>query len=195
MLVIDDGCTFGVVKVAGVPCAVPRARLPGGDAMIARGLVAVACAVLLPGMAAPRTDHPAGALARQLRDGGWHQVRIEQHLIIRISPGDPGLMHEPLPSVALPQVALRERRIAPCLPVAGIAAVRPLSDRSIALILRDRRLVSADLSRTCSGRDFYLGFYVASTADGQLCAKRDLIHSRAGPSCTITRVRELVPQY
>lgn len=125
----------------------------------------------------------------------WRQVRIEQHLIIRIGPADPALVRDPGPPPPPPQVPLRARRIAPCLPVVAIAAARPLSDRSLLLMLHDRRLVAADLSRTCTARDFILGFYVPSTPDGQLCVKRDVIHSRYGPSCTITRVRELVPQY
>jgi hypothetical protein len=79
------------------------------------------------------------------------------------------------------------------VPVAGIVGVRPLAGDRLLLIMRDHRLVGADLSRSCAARDFYMGFYVTPTADGQLCADRDTIHSRAGTSCTIVQVHEMVP--
>jgi len=81
----------------------------------------------------------------------------------------------------------------PCLPVAAIAGVRPLSNNRLLLILRDHRLIGADLSRNCTARDFYLGFYVTPNNDGLLCAGRDMIHSRAGTTCTISEVHLLVP--
>jgi hypothetical protein len=61
------------------------------------------------------------------------------------------------------------------------------------LFMRDRRLVGADLSRNCAARDFYLGFYVSPTGDGQMCAGRDTIHSRAGATCQIAQFHELIP--
>jgi hypothetical protein len=159
-------------------------------AMLATGLVlaAVPAAAIAPG------GLPQGLLARQLRDGDWHQVHIEQHVIIRITPGDPSLLRElppPMPA-PLPE-RLRQRRIAPCLAVTGIAGVRPLANNRLLLFMRDHRLVGADLSRNCTARDFYLGFYVSPTADGLLCAGRDTIHSRAGTTCTISEIHELVP--
>lgn len=139
----------------------------------------------------------AGDLAEALGDGErWNQVRIEQRLIIRITPRnsgrDPALAQPPPLPQGVP-LHLRERKIASCLPVAAIASVRPLAESRIMLLMRDNRLVGADLSRTCMARDFYMGFYMAPTGDGQLCVDRDTIHSRAGTTCTITRVRELLP--
>jgi hypothetical protein len=132
---------------------------------------------------------PAGVLAERLADRNWHQVQI-----IRITPGNPEVMRDiPPPAPAPLPVRLRERRMAPCVPVSSIAGVRPLASNRLLLIMRDHHLVGADLSRTCAARDFYMGFYVTPTADGQLCASRDTIHSRAGSTCMITEVHEMVP--
>lgn len=146
------------------------------------------------GTQAPRAlgDGVLVDLADALPTDTWDQVRIEQRLIIRITPRAPG--RDELASLPQPvTVRLRERKMAKCLPVAGIAGVKPMSDSRLMLFLRDRRIVGADLAKTCSARDFYLGFYVSQTPDGQLCVGRDQIHSRAGATCLIDRVRELVP--
>lgn len=125
----------------------------------------------------------------------WHQVRIEQHIIIRIAPGLSGPMRDmpPPPPVPLPE-HFRRRSMPPCMPVAAIAGVRPMEGNRLMLFLRDRRLVGAELARHCSARDFYQGFYVSPTEDGLLCAGRDTIHSRSGSTCAIAKVHELVPQ-
>jgi hypothetical protein len=131
---------------------------------------------------------------RALADGDWGQVRIEQHIIIRITPGDPSMMRDLPPPAPQPlPERLKERRMPPCVPVAALAGVRPLAANRLLLFMRDHRLVGADLSRNCSARDFYLGFYVTPTADGMLCSARDTIHSRAGTTCMIAQLHELVP--
>jgi hypothetical protein len=163
------------------------------------GLAAVpAAAIGLGALFVPGEEQGSGiqaaglkALGRALTDDDWWQVQIEQHLIIRITPGNPGLPLPPAPQ-PLPE-RLRERHIAPCLAVAAIAGVRPLANNRLLLFMRDHRLIGADLSRNCTARDFYLGFYITSTGDGQLCAGRDTIHSRAGTTCTINAVHELIP--
>ncbi len=147
---------------------------------------------------------PVGAVAlgalfvpdavRDIQGKPWHQVSVEQHMIIRISPGNGAIMRDlPPPAPEPPPMRLHPRRMPPCVPVQAIAAVRPLAGDRLLLILRDHRLVGADLSRTCAARDFYMGFYITPTADGLLCADRDTIHSRSGTTCTITQVHEMVP--
>jgi hypothetical protein len=129
-----------------------------------------------------------------MSDGPWNQIRIEQHLIIRITPGGPAVMRDMPPPAPLPlPLRLHRRRMPPCVQLTAIAGVRPLAGERLLLLMRDHRLVGADLSRTCAARDFYLGFYVTPTPDGQLCADRDSIHSRAGTTCMITGVHEMVP--
>ena len=166
-----------VATMAGL-CAVPV------------GAIALGALFVPASLGSAPTGNPGG----ELSEDHWHQVQIEQHMIIRITPGNPAILRDIPPPAPQPlPERLRPRRIAPCLPVAAIAGVRPLANNRLLLFMRDHRLVGADLSRNCTARDFYLGFYVASTGDGLLCAGRDTIHSRAGTTCTITEVHELVP--
>ena len=62
----------------------------------------------------------------------------------------------------------------------------------ILLFMRDRRVLSAALERACSARDYYSGFYVERNEDGQLCARRDTLQSRAGASCKVAQLNRLV---
>lgn len=121
------------------------------------------------------------------------QVRIEQHLVIRIAPRatDKAIPMDAPARPAAPR--FRERKAVSCLPVHAIAGVQVADDRLI-LVMRDRRLIGAALGRACRPRDFYSGFYVERRADGQVCAGRDNIHSRAGATCGISRLRQLVPR-
>lgn len=158
---------------------------------------------------APRAAVPVGAAVVEVRAPSaqragvpldaapWRQVRIEQRLIIRITPGFGRDMPPPPPSQMMPPPPMQGRpphkqHAATCLPLGVIASIQPSrSDRQIMLILRDRRQVLADLEKTCSARDFYVGFYVERTEDGMLCTRRDPIHSRAGATCMITRLQEV----
>jgi hypothetical protein len=60
-------------------------------------------------------------------------------------------------------------------------------------LLYDRTRLRARLSEDCPALDFYNGFYLTPD-DGQVCIKRDTIHSRMGGSCRIERFRRLVPK-
>ncbi len=139
-------------------------------------------------------DH--GAFANFLADGlgedSWNQVRIEQRVIIRIAPRLPSQSFAPQLWPPEP-TRFNERKTAKCLPIASIAGVRPDSPDRLLLITRNRKLIGASLDKTCRARDFYSGFYVERNEDGQLCAGRDIIHSRAGANCAVTKMRELVP--
>ncbi|OYU35556.1 hypothetical protein [Novosphingobium sp. PASSN1] len=139
----------------------------------------------------------------------WDQVRIEQRVIIRVTPRDPGrdalapqvMPMQPMQPIVQPMVPqprstsvrVRERKAGKCMPAAGIAAVQPVTDGRLMFYMRDRRMLAAGLEKACSARDFYLGFYMSKTPDGQLCVGRDAIHSRAGTTCKLKDVREYVP--
>lgn len=164
--------------------------------LIAAGLAAIPAGALAVGaLFVPAADFsaPFQALGQALAGDDWGQVRIEQHMIIRITPGDPSPPREatPLPP-PLPPERLKQRKIPPCLPIVAITGARPLENNQLLLFLRNRRMIQADLSHNCTARDFYLGFYVTSTVDGLLCAGRDTIHSRAGTTCAISQIHELV---
>lgn len=133
----------------------------------------------------------SGPGAEGLGDDSWNQVRIEQRVIIRIAPRMPGQTFSPqLRPPELPR--FYERKTSKCLPIASIIGVQPDSPDRLLLMTRGRKLIGASLDKTCRARDFYSGFYVERNEDGQLCAGRDVIHSRAGANCAVTKMRELV---
>ena len=123
-----------------------------------------------------------------------NQVRIEQRVVVRISPQSTAprqsLMAE-LPQQPLPP-RFEERKMEKCLPVSGIAGVQTGSGNRLLLFLRDHRVVTASLEKSCRARDYYSGFYVERNEDGKLCVDRDKLQSRSGAKCEIKRMRQLV---
>ena len=122
-----------------------------------------------------------------------NQVRIEQRVILRISPQPSNMrrsMLAELPRQA-PSTRLVERPHGKCLNAADIIGV---SDRGSRLVMymRDRGIITAQLEKACSPRDFYLGFYVERNEDGRLCVDRDRLMSRAGAKCRISNFNRLV---
>lgn len=161
-----------------------------------------------PLLVSPQGSLPGGAAFNPLAPDVWDQVRIEQRVIIRVTPLDAGRdavapqimplqpMQSMMPLVPQPRAnasRFRERKTSKCLPATGIAAVQPITDGRLMFYMRDRRMIAAGLEKACSARDFYLGFYMSKTPDGQLCVGRDAIHSRAGTTCKLKDVREYVP--
>ncbi|QUL38461.1 hypothetical protein [Erythrobacter sp. JK5] len=122
------------------------------------------------------------------------QVRIEQRVIVRISPARGENRNNLLAS--LPQQSIttkfEERKMEKCVPVSGIAGVQTGSGNRLLLFLRDRRIVTANLEKSCRARDFYSGFYVEKNKDGKLCVDRDKLQSRTGAKCEVERMRQLV---
>jgi hypothetical protein len=124
----------------------------------------------------------------------WRQVRIEQHVIIRIIPGPVTI---PPPEVEEDEEQLRierqaERKVGKCLAVASIATLEAGDSNELLLFLRDDRVIGATLEKHCSARDFYAGFYVERHPDGAICAGRDSLQSRSGANCKVRRLHELV---
>ena len=124
------------------------------------------------------------------------QVRIERKVTIRISPQSraprTSLMAD-LPQQAAPP-RLVERKMDDCVAVSSIAGVQTSGADRLILYLRDRRMVSAQLERSCKARDFYSGFYLEKNDDGRLCVKRDKLQSRSGANCEVERMRQLVAE-
>jgi hypothetical protein len=133
-------------------------------------------------------------MAQAFQSAVQNQVRIEQRVTIRITPqaapAAPAMLMD-LPQRPLPPRQM-ERDIGRCLPVAGIAGVQAGGGSRLLLFMRDRRIVSATLERACSARDFYSGFYVERSADGQICARRDSLLTRSGANCKLARIRQVV---
>lgn len=124
------------------------------------------------------------------------QTRIEQRVIIRISPRSARNLRDvrqAAPDRAPPR-KLVEREMEECIPLQKIAAVQTAGSNRLILFLRDRRVVQINLGKACRARDFYSGFYVEQSEDEKLCVKRDELHSRSGASCKIARMHQLVAQ-
>lgn len=121
------------------------------------------------------------------------QTTVRQRVMIRITP---------LSRVAPPQAsaaAAPERPrsegsdTAQCVPIANVAGVRLGQGRNLLLIMRNRRVVSALLDRSCQVSSFYSGFYVERPADGMLCAGREALHARSGADCQLGAFRDVTP--
>lgn len=129
-----------------------------------------------------------------LRIAEVNQVRIEQRMTIRVSPRPapvrPNMLMD-LPGGAM-SAKMQERKMGKCVKVSGIAGVQPNGNNRLLLFMRDQRLVSAELERSCRSRDFYSGFYLSRSTDGQLCVDRDMLLSRSGANCKLSRMRQLV---
>ena len=123
------------------------------------------------------------------------QVRIEERVIVRISPSTPASRQAMLADLPRRSISTRyqEEPLRGCIPIGAIAGVQPLAQESrLLLFMRDRRILSAALERTCSVQAFYSGFYVERNQDGMLCASRDLLQSRAGAKCEVAQLNRLV---
>ena len=152
------------------------------------GALLLATAPLLAALAAGVSASAADDEAQGLPAG----VRIAQSSITLRSM----IVRVPVPratAVPAPQ-RWRERRGPKCVPLAGIAGAQIVEEESVDLILRGGRRVRAELDRACPALDYYSGFYLRPTADGQVCADRDTVHARSGGACQIERFRLLVPR-
>lgn len=152
-----------------------------------------------PEIPEPLTDE--GQLVLSLVTQGFrppteNQVRIEQRITIRIAPraGPPPPPFRPFMMDQPDRPRISERHAGKCLPIAGIAGVQVGRDNRLMISLRDRRVISLGLEKGCRAQDFYSGFYVERSSDGQLCVDRDRLQSRSGANCALTRLRQLVEE-
>ncbi len=122
------------------------------------------------------------------------QVRIEQRVVVRIAPQPPAARQNLLAELPQREIPSRfeERKKEKCVSLQGIAGVQTGSGNRLVLFLRDRRMISVNLEKSCRARDFYSGFYVEKNKDGRLCADRDKLQSRTGARCDVEVMRQLV---
>ena len=122
------------------------------------------------------------------------QVRIEQRVVVRIAPASTAVRQNML--AELPQRAVsprfEEAGKEKCVAIEGIAGVQTGSGNRLVLFLRDRRMISVNLEKSCRARDFYSGFYVERRKDGRMCVDRDELQSRTGARCEVDSMRRLV---
>lgn len=117
------------------------------------------------------------------------QVSIREQILIRV----PARMR-PSPGAVIRPLEWKESRGPKCIPLRALAGAALLSQKSVDFVLKDRTRVRAELERSCPALDYYRGFYLNPTADGQICADRDSVRSRMGGQCEIERFRKLTPK-
>lgn len=118
------------------------------------------------------------------------QVRIQQRVVVRVSPARPrNSLVADLPR----QLSTRmvERKMGKCVALRDVLAVQTGGPSKLILYLRDRQMISAQLEKACSARDFYSGFYVEPSRDGNLCVSRDELQSRSGAKCELSALHRL----
>jgi len=138
--------------------------------------------------------HSFRVIAESFRISAVHQARIEQQMTIRITPRTTTVRPNMLMDLPSREIGPRfvERRIGKCVAVSGISGVQPEGGQELIFYMRDRKIISAQLERSCRSRDFYSGFYLSRSSDGKLCVDRDTLQSRSGANCKLTRIRQLV---
>ncbi|QLC21095.1 hypothetical protein HFP51_02170 [Parasphingopyxis sp. CP4] len=118
------------------------------------------------------------------------QATIEQRIIIRIPTRPTQRPRRRAPS----GIVWRERPTDDCQPVSEISRARFTRPGVVDLLMQDRSLVRARLSSECVALGYYSAFYLVPGDDGQICASRDAIVSRAGNECAISGFHRLEPR-
>lgn len=170
------------------PLALMAPLLPGGEAQFAPS-------------AQPQVEdigampEPGWVAMEAMRNSSIaYQMRIEQRVTIRITPRPPQMRQNLIAELPPREIAshFEERKMGKCVPVSSIVGVQPGEGSQLILFMRDRRIISANLEKSCRGRDFYSGFYLERSKDGLLCVGRDKLHARTGANCEVSRMRQLV---
>ena len=115
------------------------------------------------------------------------QVMVREQILIRVPARIRSAPNGPLPM----PIEWKESKGPKCIPMKAIAGATLLSQSSFDLLLRDRSRIRAKLEKSCPALDYYYGFYIRPTGDGQICADRDSVRSRMGGQCGIERFRTL----
>ncbi|KLE33584.1 hypothetical protein AAW01_00875 [Aurantiacibacter gangjinensis] len=129
-----------------------------------------------------------------VRNMQQHQVRIEQRVIIRVSPAPPRArtqMMADLPRRPMPR-SFAEVEHGDCVDIDSIMGVQPTRDNRLLMFTRQRQIIAASLEQSCTASAFYAGFYVEQNEDGRLCVARDQLQSRAGAACQVAGFTRLV---
>jgi hypothetical protein len=188
---MDSLFAFAAPLALMLPLAAGAVEAPEGKAGGAPAASAPQCDAA--GMGEPPRVNPLSAYRSTATA---QQVRIQQRVIIRIAPLPPAERDEML--AELPQrgssYRLEERAKTKCVALQDIAWVETGigSGNRLVLVMRDRRLVSVNLEKSCRARDFYSGFYVDKSKDGRICIDRDQLRSRTGASCDVEAIYQLV---
>jgi hypothetical protein len=148
---------------------------------IAYALLAMAAS----GLSAP---HPATGApgSRAVEDVQVAQMMIQQRIIIRVPAVNP-------PSPPHRPIRLKEVKGPKCVTLNQLAGASIGQNDAVDLFMRGGMRLRAQLDDDCPALDYYAGFYIAPTADGKVCQRRDMLHTRAGQQCRVKRFYLLVP--
>jgi hypothetical protein len=137
------------------------------------------------GLSAP---HPATGApgSRAVEDVQVAQMMIQQRIIIRVPAVNP-------PSPPHRPIRLKEVKGPKCVTLNQLAGASIGQNDAVDLFMRGGMRLRAQLDDDCPALDYYTGFYIAPTADGKVCQRRDMLHTRAGQQCLVKRFRLLVP--
>ena len=146
----------------------------------------------------PESMAPISIPAPGEATAGFWQVVIEQQLIIRVPAQRSSLNNfsaAPVPEMRVRKapVEWKEKKAPKCVAMRNILGMQATERDSIDLITRQKQRLRAQLNRGCRALDFYAGFYMQGTKDGQLCEDRDEIHARTGAKCQVDKFRLMVP--
>lgn len=107
----------------------------------------------------------------------------------RVAISDQRVIRIPLQSPAQPppraDADVKETRGPKCVARSKIAGATLSSPKSIDLTLHSGTRLRAKLQNRCPAIDYYAGFYLNPTVDGDICADRDAFHARSGGECQI----------
>ncbi len=133
------------------------------------------------------TATPARPPATPVEEGSFEiaQLIVRGHIVVRVETEQ----------TAMPPafVTLKEKKGPKCIPRDTIIGAAVLAGNSVDFLMRGGARMRARFSNSCPALDFYAGFYLDQRQDGQICASRDVIHSRAGGECQIDRFRLMIP--
>jgi hypothetical protein len=133
------------------------------------------------------------------------QVTIEQRVIIRIPmvrppapPPPPGggqrtALAPPVQDDERDAPTLKEVKGPKCLKLQRLRGFVINSETGVTLLTDKDELFRTHVGRMCRAADFYSGFYIQPTKDGDICAGRDALHARNGSTCDIEKFTKLVP--
>ena len=113
------------------------------------------------------------------------QLTFRSRVVVRVQTSQMAMV---------PLAALREKKGPKCIAMGDILGAAVVARSSVDLVLRGGYRMRVRFAASCPGLDYYSGFYVVPSADGKLCADRDLIRDRAGGECEIDKFRQLVEQ-
>lgn len=125
---------------------------------------------------------------------GRDQVRIRGRVVIRVSPGTRRTRTNML--AELPRREMRttyaEIEHGDCIRARSLVGIQLSNDDRLMFFMNNGDVLLARLEDGCNVRAFYAGFYADRSNDGQLCADRNRLHSRAGEMCEVAEFTELV---